>query len=182
MWVPVAVWQLCKLLYTCYLLTYLLTYLHPPSSRIRIVLLDVKGNVRNDSQFVIHGQCPAGSRTVCLTPNLLATIRTNVYTSHQCSFNFASRNAIVNRIRDIQARVFSTERIPDTFLQRKVTGHRKATVWCPSVCKSVYLSRFPQRQYGQLCSTWLTRGSNSGERGQRKFRPFRPKADILYLL
>ena len=25
MWVPVAVWQLCELLYTCYLLTYLLT-------------------------------------------------------------------------------------------------------------------------------------------------------------
>ena len=26
MWVPVAVWQPCELLYTCYLLTYLLTY------------------------------------------------------------------------------------------------------------------------------------------------------------
>jgi len=26
MWVPVAVWQLCELLYTCYLLTYLLDY------------------------------------------------------------------------------------------------------------------------------------------------------------
>ena len=29
MWVPVAVWQPCELLYTCYLLTYLLTYRFP---------------------------------------------------------------------------------------------------------------------------------------------------------
>ena len=31
MWVPVAVWQPCELLYTCYLLTYLLTYLYAAS-------------------------------------------------------------------------------------------------------------------------------------------------------
>ena len=33
MWVPVAVWQPCELLYTCYLLIYLLTHTHTTVSR-----------------------------------------------------------------------------------------------------------------------------------------------------
>jgi len=44
--VPVAVWQPCELLYTCYLLTY------SPSSGTRILLLDTKGAVLNVTQFL----------------------------------------------------------------------------------------------------------------------------------
>jgi len=46
MCVPVAVWQPCELLYTCYLLTYLLRR-HPSSSGTRIVFLGIEGKKVN---------------------------------------------------------------------------------------------------------------------------------------
>ena len=49
MWVPIAVWQPCELLYTCYLLTYLL-YLHTHYSQF-----DLEGWLQQEQQPPFYG-------------------------------------------------------------------------------------------------------------------------------